>query len=155
MAAVADTRPAHRFRRHVGFDNIPVGEPTKSNTLSYTINISHVGYHPGRQSRTLMVGVDQHSYSDYALQWLIDEYADDGDEIICVHVVEKDARSVEEKNYKQKADAIVERIKKKIPPTCALSIKLEYAVGKLHATFQRLVCLFHESTAYRPLIGLF
>lgn len=87
----------------------------------------------------MMVGIDQNVYSDFALQWLLDEYADDGDEIICVHVVDKDARTVEERNYKTKADKMVQRIKSKIPENCAISIKLEYAIGKLHATFQKLV----------------
>ncbi len=87
----------------------------------------------------MMVGIDQHVYSDFALQWLLDEYADDGDEIICVHVVDKDAKTLDEKSYKDRAEKMVERIKSKIPENCAISIKLEYAVGKLHATFQKLV----------------
>ncbi|ERT01225.1 hypothetical protein HMPREF1624_02467 [Sporothrix schenckii ATCC 58251] len=134
-----------RFRKHVGFDNIPIGEATKSNTLGYTLSISHYGYQPRRRSRTMMVGIDQNIYSDFALQWLLDEYADDGDEIICVHVVDKDARTVEEKNYKARADKMVERIKSKIPESCAISIKLEYAVGKLHATFQKLIQVYEPS----------
>lgn len=121
----------------MSFDNIPVGEATKNNTLGYTINLSHDGYQPKRRSRTMMVGVDQHAYSDYALQWLLEEYAEDGDEVICVHVSERDGR--DDKNYKAKAEAMVERIKLKIPPDCAISVKLEYAVGKLHETFQKLV----------------
>lgn len=139
MAALTPSSSASRFQQHVAFDNIPVGEATKSNTLGYTLSVSHHGYHPRRRSRTVMVGVDQNVYSDFALQWLLEEYADDGDEIICVHVTDKDARAVDEKNYKAKAEAMVERIKKKIPEHCAISVKLEYAVGKLHSTFQKLV----------------
>ncbi|CAK7566115.1 MAG: hypothetical protein SEPTF4163_004050 [Sporothrix epigloea] len=134
-----------RFRNHVGFDNIPIGDATKSNTLGYTLSISHYGYQPRRRSRTMMVGIDQNVYSDFALQWLLDEYADDGDEIICVHVVDKDARTVEERNYKTKADKMVQRIKSKIPENCAISIKLEYAIGKLHATFQKLIQVYEPS----------
>ncbi|CAK7216632.1 hypothetical protein SBRCBS47491_002893 [Sporothrix bragantina] len=93
----------------------------------------------------MMVGIDQNVYSDFALQWLLDEYADDGDEIICVHVVDKDARTLDEKSYKTKADKMVQRIKSKIPENCAISIKLEYAVGKLHATFQKLIQVYEPS----------
>ncbi|CAK7203908.1 hypothetical protein SEUCBS139899_006658 [Sporothrix eucalyptigena] len=145
MATLTPAHSATRFRNHVGFDNIPIGEATKSNTLGYTLSISHYGYQPRRRSRTMMVGIDQNVYSDFALQWLLDEYADDGDEIICVHVIDKDARTVEEKNYKAKADKMVERIKSKIPENCAISIKLEYAVGKLHATFQKLIQVYEPS----------
>ncbi|EJT81061.1 usp domain-containing protein [Gaeumannomyces tritici R3-111a-1] len=132
-----------RFRQHVSFDNIPVGESTKNNTLGYTINLSHDGYQPKRRSRTMMVGIDQHAYSDYALQWLLEEYAEDGDEVVCVHVSERDHR--DDKNYKAKAEAMVERIKLKIPPDCAISIKLEYAVGKLHEIFQKLIHVYQPS----------
>lgn len=86
-----------------------------------------------------MVGIDQNVYSDFALQWLLDEYADDGDEIVCVHVTDKDANKMDEKAYKAKAEAMVDRIKIKVPNHRAISIKLEFAVGKLHATFQKLV----------------
>lgn len=86
-----------------------------------------------------MVGVDSHNYSDFALQWLLEEYAEDGDEIICVHVSDKDARSMDERQYKARADEMVENIKKKIPQHRAVSVKLEFAVGKLHSTFQKLV----------------
>lgn len=138
MAVLTEDGSSGRFRHHVSFDNIPVGEATKNNVLGYTINLTHDGYQPKRRSRTMMAGVDQHFYSDYALQWLLEEYAEDGDEVICVHVSERDSR--DDKNYKPKAQAMVERIKQKIPPDCAISIKLEYAVGKLHETFQKLVC---------------
>jgi len=93
-----------------------------------------------------MVGVDQQVYSDFALQWLLEEYADDGDEIICVHVTDVDRRAVDERTYKAKAEVMVERIKAKIPKDCAVSIKLEYAIGKLHSTFQKLVRLFSICT---------
>lgn len=143
MAVLTESGSSGRFRQHVSFDNIPVGEATKNNTLGYTINLSHDGYQPKRRSRTMMVGVDQHAYSDYALQWLLEEYAEDGDEVICVHVSERDGR--DDKNYKAKAEAMVERIKLKIPPDCAISVKLEYAVGKLHETFQKLIHVYQPS----------
>lgn len=92
-----------------------------------------------------MVGVDQHSYSDFALQWLLEEFADDGDEIICVHVTDKDPRSVEEKNYKALVYKMVDNVKAKIPEHCAISIVFEYAVGKLHASFQNLIHIYQPS----------
>lgn len=85
-----------------------------------------------------MVGVDENTYSDYALQWLLKELVDDGDEIICVRVLEKETR-VMDKQYHEEAQAIMKGIVAKNELNRALSIVLEYAVGKLHATFQKLV----------------
>lgn len=91
-----------------------------------------------------MVGIDDHEYSDEALQWLFNEFVDDGDEIVCVRVVEKDVRVYEAdkrlEDFQREANAEVEKIKARCGESKAISIVLEYAVGKLHSTFQRLVC---------------
>lgn len=97
-----------------------------------------------------MVGIDDHQYSDEALQWLFDKFVDDGDEIVCVRVVEKDVRVFEAdkrwEEFQREANAEVEKLKAKCGDAKAISIVLEYAVGKLHSTFQRLVC----SATLRP-----
>lgn len=134
---------SHRFRKHVTFNNVQIGEPTKNNFPSYTLVVRHLGFYSKRRSRTFMVGIDDHQYSDEALQWLFDKFVEDGDEIICVRVVEKDVRQLENDrriaDFQAEANAEVERIKAKSGDGKAISIVLEYAVGKLHSTFQRLV----------------
>lgn len=137
MAPLTET-PHDRFQRHVGFDNVPNCEATKNNTLSLTLNVKHKGYQARRRSRTFMVGVDEHSYSDYAIQWLLDELVDDGDEIVCVRVIEKEIR-YNDKQYQDDARHIMDAILAKNGANRAISFVLEYAVGKLHATFQKLV----------------
>jgi hypothetical protein len=143
---VALTEPSpDRFQRHVAFDNLPIGEATKNNTPALTLTSKHKGYKARRRSRTFMVGVDEHAYSDYALQWLLEELVDDGDEIICVRVIEKEVRI--DKQYQDEAQSMLETIVEKAGNTRAISVTLEYAAGRLHTTFQRLVrmissCLF-------------
>lgn len=132
--------PTDRFQNRVAFDNVPLGEATKNNTPSFTLNVKHRGYRAGRRSRTFMVGVDEHAYSDYALQWLLDELVDDGDEIVCVRVIESGLR-VSDKQYQEEAQSIMRSILQKNGASRALSFILEYAVGKLHGTFQKLVCV--------------
>ena len=133
----AQPLPPHRFEQHVGFDNVPVGEATKNNPSSFTLQARHQGYHPSRRSRTFMIGVDEHAYSDCALVWLLNNMVDDGDEIICVRVLESTLRP--EKNYQDDAKRLLETIKSKNELNKAISIVLEYSVGKLHDTFQQLV----------------
>lgn len=127
-----------RFQNRVAFDNLPLGEATKYNTPSFTLNVKHKGYRAGRRSRTFMVGVDENTYSDYALQWLLDELVDDGDEVVCVRVLEKDVR-VGQKVYQDEAQAIMKSVLERNTANHALSFVLEYAGGKLHGTFQKLV----------------
>ncbi|KAH7000191.1 hypothetical protein EDB80DRAFT_582048 [Ilyonectria destructans] len=143
MATLTETAP-NRFQRHIAFDNLPAGEPTKNNAISLTLNVRHKGYQPRRRSRTFMVGVDEHAYSDYALQWLLEELVDDGDEIVCVRVIEKEIR-FSDKQYQEDAQSVMHGILERNGSNRAVSIVLEYAVGKLHATFQKLIQMYQPA----------
>lgn len=132
---------SQRFESHVAFDNIPLGDPTAYNPISYTLNVRHAGFQFIRRHRIFMVGCDDNAYSDHALQWLLDELVDDGDEIVCVRVIETQTRA-ENKNYKDDAHALMESIQAKNTQNRAISLVLEFAVGKLHNTFQHLVSDF-------------
>ncbi|KAL2262123.1 hypothetical protein VTK26DRAFT_2390 [Humicola hyalothermophila] len=133
-----------RFEQHVGFDNLPVGEATKNNPSSFTLQVRHHGYHPSRRSRTFMIGVDENAYSDYALLWLLNNMVDDGDEVVCVRVVESPFRPGE-KNYQDDARRLLESIQAKNELNKAISIILEYSVGKLHDTFRQLLGMYNPS----------
>lgn len=136
-----------KFQGKVSFDSIgSLSEPTERNTRSYTQNSKHEGYQYKRSSRTFMVGIDENSYSDIALQWMLEELVDDGDQIICLRVIDKDSkmiteRALEVKQYQQDARELLDAIQKKNDDNRAVSIVLEYAIGKVHTTFQKMVCL--------------
>jgi len=93
-----------------------------------------------------MVGIDENDYSDIALQWMLEELVDDGDEIICLRVVDKDAkvvndRNVERRQYQKEAKDLMQRIQDRNDDNRAISIVLEFAVGKVHTTFQKMARL--------------
>ncbi|KAK3997707.1 hypothetical protein QBC44DRAFT_71384 [Cladorrhinum sp. PSN332] len=136
--------PPHRFKQHVGFDNLPVGEATKNNPSSLVLQVRHQGYQPSRRSRTFMIGVDEHAYSDYALVWLLNNMVDDGDEVVCVRVLESPV-SKGEKAYQEDAKKLLEAIQAKNEHNKAISIVLEYSVGKLHDTFQQMLSMYNPS----------
>jgi nucleotide-binding universal stress UspA family protein len=116
----------------------------KNNTLSMTLNFRHKGYHMVRRSRTFMAGFDHNEYSKYALQWLLNELVDDGDEVVCVHVVDKEFRFERDaiKSYEQEAAKLMRRITELNESNRAISIVLEYVFGKLQTTFQRLIRMY-------------
>ncbi|KAG9502441.1 hypothetical protein J7337_005268 [Fusarium musae] len=143
MATLTETLP-DRFNKHVAFDNVTAGEPTKNNAISFTLNVRHKGYQARRRSRCFMVGVDEHTYSDYALQWLLDELVDDGDDVVCVRVVEKELR-LTDKQYRDDADSVMKGIVARNGNNRAINIVLEYAVGKLHTTFQHLIQMYQPA----------
>jgi hypothetical protein len=45
-----------------------------------------------------MVGIDENDYSDIALHWMLEELVDDGDEIICLRVIDKDSKITNDRN---------------------------------------------------------
>lgn len=142
--ALTEDPSTSRFQHHVSFDNFAGGEGTAKNSLSFTLNVKHRGYQRKRRSRTFMVGVDENDYSDIALSWMLEELVDDGDEVICLRVVDKDAkvvndRSVDKKQYQEEAKKLMERIVSRNDENRAISIVLEFAVGKVHAVFQKMV----------------
>lgn len=133
-----------RFKPHVSFDNFSGEEPTENNAVSFTLNKKHTGYQYKKWSRTFMVGIDEHEYSNTALKWMLDELVDDGDEIVCVRVIEPDSKiistkSLERETYKDEANDLMDKIQDINASHRAISIVLEFAVGKLHTTFQKMV----------------
>ncbi|KAI2642824.1 hypothetical protein GGS21DRAFT_194492 [Xylaria nigripes] len=140
------TQSAHsqRFESHVAFDNIPLGDSTPYNPISFTLNVRHAGFQFNRRHRTFMVGVDDNSYSHHALEWVLDELIDDGDEIVCVRVIETPVR-LTDRAYQDDAKALMETIQSKNTQNRAISLVLEYAIGKLHNTFQHLIKIYQPS----------
>ncbi|EPE30194.1 Adenine nucleotide alpha hydrolases-like protein [Glarea lozoyensis ATCC 20868] len=146
----ASPPPPSRFQHHVSFDNFGGGEPTERNTISFTLNVKHKGYQFKRRSRTFMVGIDENFYSDIALQWMLEELVDDGDQIICLRVVEKNTklasdRNLEKKQYQAEAKEMMKRIQEKNDEHRAISIVLEFAIGKLQPTFQKMIQIYEPA----------
>ncbi|CZR59245.1 uncharacterized protein PAC_09137 [Phialocephala subalpina] len=148
--ALTEDSDNSRFQSHVSFDNFAGGEPTEKNTISFTLNVKHKGYQFKRRSRTFMVGIDENEYSDIALSWLLEELVDDGDEVICLRVVDKDNKNVQDRNverrdYQKDAKKIMAEIQKRSDMNKAISIVLEYAVGKLSTTFGKMIALYEPA----------
>ncbi|KAI1003970.1 hypothetical protein K3495_g4239 [Podosphaera aphanis] len=149
------TLPDHsadcHFQHHVSFDTFAGGETTtEKNTLAFTLNVKHKGYQFKRRSRTFMVGLSEDEHSEIALQWMLDELVDDGDEIICVRVIDRDAkvisdRNVEKRQYQTEAKELLQRIQIRNDDNRAVSIVLEFVAGKLHATFQRMIQIYEPA----------
>lgn len=140
-----------KFQRHVSFDNFAAAEPTKNNSISYCLNVKHAGYQYKRRSRTFMVGIDENDYSSIALQWVLQELVDDGDEIVCLRVIEKATKTnnaAEMRKYQKEAKDLMDKIQMKNDDNRAISIVLEFAFGKVSQTFLQMVRVFFTQAEY-------
>ena len=131
------------FESRVSFDTFDNKDATD---ISFTLVTKHKNYEYSRRSRTFLCGTDQNDYSEFALEWLVEELVEDGDEIVCLRVVDKDSKissdvSVEQGTYKTEARKLLEHIQEKNEEDKAISLVLEFAVGKVPETIQRMVRL--------------
>lgn len=152
-----DTDSNRTYERGVSFDTF---DNRNAAGFSLTLNYKHKGYQTQRRSRTFLCGTDQNEYSEFALEWLLDELVDDGDEIICLRAVEKDSRmasdaGIEEGKYRKEAERLLEQVvAKNSQDEKAISLVLELAVGKVEDIIQRMVsstsiCIFLALTCHR------
>lgn len=144
------TRPsaASAFRARVSFDTF---DNRDASDFSLTLNRKHNQYAYTKRSRTFLCGTDANDYSDTALEWLIDELVDDGDEVVCLRVVEKESKEARdwagpnqtregrEKGYRAEAQRMLERIQAKNTEDRAINLVLEFSIGKVQDTIQHMV----------------
>lgn len=125
------------------FNNPAVSDP------SFTLISKHAGYTYSRHQRVFLVAVDQNDYSDFALEWLIEVMLEDGDEIICLRIVDRENKPTNDsaislhKTYKRNAKRLLKRIQamNDNAENKAISIILEFAIGNVEETIQRMVCV--------------
>lgn len=147
-----DLAQSSAYHRGVSFDTFNTRDATD---FSLTLNYKHKDYVATRRSRTFLCGTDQNDYSDFALEWLIDELVDDGDEIVCLRAVEKDSKiasdsSVEEGRYRQEAEKLLAQvIDKNKHDEKAISLVMELAIGKVQEIIQRMVRISFQFTSCR------
>ncbi len=131
------------YESRVSFDTFDNKDATD---ISFTLVSKHKDYAYSRRSRTFLCGTDQNDYSEFALEWLVEELVEDGDEIVCLRVVDKDSKlssndSVEQGVYKTEARKLLEHIQEKNDEDKTISLVLEFAVGKVPDTIQRMARL--------------
>lgn len=143
--------PPPVFQPRVSFDTFDRND-AENNTddNSFTLVSKHKDYEYTKRSRTFLCGCDDNDYSDNALQWLIDELVDDGDEIVCLRVIdEKDSaaadKSIEHKRYRSEAHAIMKQYQAKNHENKAINLILEFAVGKVHKVIDEMINLYEPA----------
>ena len=127
------------YENRVSFDTFDDKDAKDS---SFTLRSKHRHYAYTRRSRTFLCGTDQNDYSEFALEWLLDELVDDGDEVVCLRVVDKDSKlsSAEEGRYRTEAHKLLEQIQTKTKDDDkSISLILEFSVGKVQESIQRMV----------------
>jgi len=141
--------PPPVFQTRVSFDTFdkPADFIEES---SFTLIAKHKDYEYTKRSRTFLCGFDENEYSVYALQWLINELVDDGDEIVCLRVVEKEDaiagdRSVESGRYRTEAENTMRDIQARNHDNKAINLILEFSIGKVNKVIDDMINLYEPA----------
>lgn len=127
--------PPMPFTRGIAFDTFKTPDAPAE---AFSIQYKHQDFAYTPRTRTFIVGTDAKDYSEYALEWTLDELVDDGDEIVCLRVVSED--SSERRNYKEEADRLLDSVvQKNVIERKAICLKMELAVGKVTDVIQSMV----------------
>ncbi|GAB7363107.1 hypothetical protein MBLNU230_g3398t1 [Neophaeotheca triangularis] len=141
--------PPAQFTTRVSFDTFANKE---ASDFSLTLNRKHRDYEYTKRSRTFLCGTDTNDYSDTALEWLLDELVDDGDEVVCLRVVEKHSREAlkwaggqGERGYRLEAERMLEGIEQKNTEDRAINLVLEFSIGQVQETIQQMIRLYEPA----------
>lgn len=144
------------FEQRVSFTTF---EKETSRTSISLVN-THKDFVHSKTSRRFLCGIDTNDYSEYALQWLFDEMVDDNDELVCLRVVDKDSGTStpqQQKQYRQEAAALMQKVLQKNVDAKAIQLTLEYAFGRVQEVFGQMVQFprtFSLFAFFHPLILL-
>lgn len=147
--------PEIPYSRGISFDTFATPDAPAE---AFSIQYKHNDFQYSPRTRTFICGTDAKDYSEYALEWTLDELVDDGDEIVCLRVVSED--STERREYRREADRLLASvIAKNAIERKAISLKMELAVGKVTDVIQSMIQLYEPvaiivGTRGRALTGM-
>ncbi|KAL6718364.1 hypothetical protein ACLMJK_004453 [Lecanora helva] len=155
--------PPSNYEPRVSFNT---SNDTEGNHFSFTLVSKHKDYVYTNRTRTFLYCTDQHpafvnqkhasmlsrdhhtekDYSEYALEWLVKEMVDNGDQIVCVLVMKPKKQhfsetSVEEGIYKGEARTLLDTLEKTNEGKHGKAIRLvlELVVGEVEETIQQMI----------------
>lgn len=147
----------HGYRKGVGFDTFPSGEEASTGggtgiNYGFTMHAKSPNYLRNKNTRTFLVGTDLNEYSVHALDWLLNNLLESGDEIIVFRVFDpvssKDNTTLSpaiiaqtQEEAREEANYVLESILEALPDL-SVSIVLEFCIGKIQPTIQRMIRLY-------------
>ncbi|PWN92357.1 hypothetical protein FA10DRAFT_228812, partial [Acaromyces ingoldii] len=141
-----DMRPG--YERKVGFDTMRDADETNSGSFSFTLQVKSIGYLRTKNTRTFMCAVDDNSYSERALEWLVDGLVEDGDEVVALRVLEGDADEIDQDEAREEARelmASIVQLNDEVQDR-SISIVVEFVAGRVTSTILRLIHMYRPDS---------
>ncbi|ORZ11018.1 hypothetical protein BCR41DRAFT_423402 [Lobosporangium transversale] len=134
----------------VGFDTLGCDDTSE---YAFTLQAKTDSWKRGKHSRTFLVGTDLNEYSAHALQWVMENMVEDGDEIVALRVVPVELRDSlsktripsfqgQESAAREEANKLMASIREQNLSGRELSIVVECMVGNVRDTIQYMIKLY-------------
>jgi nucleotide-binding universal stress UspA family protein len=124
-----DIRPG--YERKVGFDTMTDADDTPNGYFTFCLQVKSRGYTRTKNTRTFMCAVDDNTYSERALEWLMESLVSDGDEIVAVRVLEGEREEIDQEAARDEARelmASIVQLNDEVGRQC-ISIVVEFVSG--------------------------
>ena len=154
-ASVKDKSPncgsyVRAYKPRVSFDT---SDDKNITDFSFSMASKHKDYQYTARSRTFLCGTDENDYSEFALEWLLEELVEENDEIICLRVVNPETKtnieaSVLQETYRDEAKRLLDHFQEKNENKTPINLIVELAVGKVEEVIQAMVST-HKQVAPR------
>lgn len=125
---------------------MPDADDTNSGAFSFTLQVKSRGYLRTKNTRTFMCAVDNNSHSERALEWLMENLVEDGDEIVAVRILDGEADTIDQEDAREEARELMASIVElnEEAEDRKISIVVEFVAGKITST---ILTIIH---VYRP-----
>ncbi|WFD18006.1 hypothetical protein MCAP1_000218 [Malassezia caprae] len=137
------------YERIVGFDTLPDAEDSVSGNASYTLQVKAKGYARTKHTRTFMCAVDATESSERALEWIMHNLVDDGDEIVAVRVLDWEQDYVDQEKARIGARSLLSSIvelNKASDADRKISVTVEFLTGPIKSTILELVRMYRPQS---------
>ncbi|KAJ9110111.1 hypothetical protein QFC19_001782 [Naganishia cerealis] len=142
------TGPEFGYRRKVGFETFDGAKVKDDALFSYTLQAKSDYYRRNRNTRVFMAAVSNDEKGEDALDWLMDNLVEDGDEVVAVRVIELDegekASQQAQDEFREEAAQLLKTILEKNDEfgDRRISVIVEFVAGKVTQTLMRLISLY-------------
>ncbi|ORY34684.1 hypothetical protein BCR39DRAFT_514004 [Naematelia encephala] len=138
-----------RYRRKVGFEAFDAGPAA---LFAYTCAAKSEGYKRSRSTRVFAVAVSADESGETALDWLMSELVEDGDEIVAIRVIDiDDAERKDESNqdeFREDAHRLLTNIldKNNEAEDRRVSVVVEFVAGRVTEMLLKMIALYRPDS---------
>ncbi|TYJ52001.1 hypothetical protein B9479_007404 [Cryptococcus floricola] len=135
-----------KYRRKVGFEAFEAGPAA---LFAFTSQAKSEGYKRSRNTRVFAVACSPDESGESALEWLMSELVEDGDEVVALRVIEVDDGERQsdktQDEFREEAQSLLKLVLQKndeADDTRKISVIVEFVAGKVPEILLKMIALY-------------